>query len=219
MTLLLSIAAQAADNVFTMSSVAFDVTAALNNTKTSVSGPFNNINNYPAPNKYRLTTSLLLVVIAYDEYVEGNWSSNAFPKDAKLVFMDDKDNFTNSYFAVIDSSGKQLLDVSDLLSVTISTEDVLESGHINVATDLLSNYVTTSAADFVFDDTEAGGRFHFDLNGVGADKTNDKVKNHVRTRAESITIKPAIGFGAIGDRPAVLIGSVTLSGSETFYFN
>lgn len=74
-----------------------------------------------SPVKSTITTANLLKQLAADENFEGNWASNSFPSSAKLDF--------NGTGFEIDQGTNELLDVSDMLTWTVSGQNDITAGN------------------------------------------------------------------------------------------
>jgi len=208
-----------ADKVDKVSALAVTlaVTATVNNPNTTPAG---NVTTYPAPSTKKLATKDLLALLATDKYAERKYNSLAFPSGAKLVFMLDNDDLPKSYFIVTDSKGTNLVDVSDLLTATIHTDNLVTSGKTNVVTGLQTGIVRLGGAEIDFDDTGIGGETVFTLAGVAKSSINDSPgKSGVTySETETVTINPAIGTGEVNGNPAVVSGSITFTGTKVFSF-
>lgn len=191
--------------------VTFSATININNPDVTTSGT---VNIYPAPTKAKMVTTDLIQRMAVAEHTEGNWLSNSFPKGAKLVFMAAQDDFIDSYFIVTDSSGNELLSVSNLLTVMAFQGEIVTSGKMDYVTGRLTKYTRNSSAFFNYSDLGGGGTTFFDLSGVMTDVITDTTKRSVVSETEKATVTSVQGPGAVNLNAATFNASITFSGTN-----
>jgi hypothetical protein len=189
----------------------FAVTATVNNPDVSTNDM---VKTYPAPKRARLTTSTLLKLIAVAEFDETNWPSKSFPQGAKLVLMYDRDDLSGSYFAVTDSKGNPLLDVSDLLTIMVYEGTIVTNGKVNLSTGAQTKLTLHYYADLFFSDVGTGGGTFFNLSGVAADESSDKLKNAIISGTQTVTFPSAQGSGLVNGNPATFSASIKLNGKS-----
>ncbi len=206
---------RAADNTNTAPlTLTFSLTGAVNNPVATTNG----ITATYTPKKFTLTTSTLLKLIAADEFTNGSWASNSFPKSSKIVLMLDNNDY-QGHFVVADKTGTNVfLDISNIFTITIQTDRIVKSGKLNTTTGLWSGAVQNLGAELYFDDASTGGNTIFTLAGILKDSISDSVKSGVVTEKETVSLSPAIGLGYIGSGvdSAVFSGKATFSGSTKF---
>jgi hypothetical protein len=197
---------------FSALTVTFTATATVNNPKITKAG---NVTTYSAPSTVKLTNKTLLALLAAAEHAESNYSKTTFPSGAQIVFMCNNNDFSQSYFIVTDGKGKELVDVSDLLTAKIGNE-VVVSGKRNTHTGLLTNFLYQGAVDISYDDTGAGGSTYFDLAGIDQQNISDTVKGYNYSETQTHTVNPVLGAGEINGNAAVFSGSFSVGGTTVF---
>ncbi len=191
--------------------VTFSATMTINNPDVTTSGT---VNIYPAPTMAKMVTTDLIQRMAVAEHNEGNWLSNSFPKGAKLVFMAAQDDFSESYFIVTDSSGNELVKVSDLMTVMAFQGEIVTSGKMDYVTDRLTKYTRNYSVYFDYSDAGAGGTTFFDLSGVVTDVITDTTKKLAVSETEKITVTSAQGSGDVNFNAATFNASIMFSGTN-----
>lgn len=188
------------------------VRATVNNPDVTTNGV---VETYPTPKMSKLTTSTLLKLVAVAEFNETNWPSRSFPNGAKLVLMLNRDDLNGSYFIVTDSKGSLLLNVSNLLTLTVYQGTIVTAGKVNLSTGNQSKLTLKYYAYLFFSDVEAGGGTFFTLSGVVTDETNDSFKNAILSETQTATFASAEGSGLINGNAATLSASIKFSGKST----
>jgi hypothetical protein len=204
---------QAADNSAALT-LTFSLTGTVNNPVATTNG----VTATYKPTKLTLTTATLLKLIAADEFTNGSWASNSFPKSSKIVLMLNNTNYQGN-FVITDKTGTNvLLDISNIFTITIQTDRIVKSGKLNTTTGLWSGAVQNLGAELYFDDASTGGNTIFTLAGVLKDSISDTLKSGQVTEKETVTLSPAIGLGYIGSglNAAVFSGKATLAGTTKF---
>jgi hypothetical protein len=179
-----------------------------------------------APLKFSVTTKSLMAMLAQDEFSDGNYPSATFPSGAKLMFMADETDFSNSTFQVVDKEGLELVDVTDELRLEINVDGIpVTSGEINISTAVLTGKENLSyIAKLSFDNTGSntpGTLYGFYLQGIVEDVTSDTVpKNGSYTEKENSKMADGAGpgesVGAGKTSPMIISGSLSFSGTKVF---
>jgi hypothetical protein len=170
----------------------------------------------PTPAKYSLVTSGLLKMIAISEFNAGSWPSNSFPKNATLVFHDDKADFSSSWFTV-NLNGVTLLDVDNVLFATPYDKNYVYWGKYADATGLSTSGLSQQfLAYFTYNDVGLGGATSFSFGGLisASNKDTTKIGHYVETEKDELS--NGAGIGTIGGKNVILTGGFTLSGTNSF---
>jgi hypothetical protein len=167
-----------------------------------------------APTKISLTTATLLKQLALDEYSEQNWTASNFPANASLVF--------NGTGFEVDQGTNQLVDVSDILTWTVS-------GHNDVSTSSFSDangqgsppYAQTDyfLATVVYNGSNFTGALNFSVTGlatVTGKATNPNSRTGNFTQSASLSLQDGTGEGTITTNytPFVLTGFTISAGGS-----
>jgi len=159
---------------------------------------------YDQPVVRKLTTKDLLSQLARDKFAQTNYAANYFPAGYKL-------GVTGGAVVVVDNNNQFVVDVSDIVQFTRSTNGVLD-GRINDTTGLAAGAVTeTTFASLVFDDTAItnGGNLNYFVAGLDTLKIKDKTltgNNYQETTSDAV--KNAMGEGQTAGTPFVITGSL-----------
>jgi hypothetical protein len=167
--------------------------------------------------KISVNTKQILQWLALDEFAEGNFPSNSFPKGAQLVLI----NGNGSDFQVLDKNGNPLVDVNDLLSIDHGDRTVV-TAKISDVTGLYSPSASqTRLFDFSYDDggIDNGVHLRFDVEGQETITLSDSpVKAGAYTQSISVSVSPMVGDGTYQGIPFVITGSLSFSGKQTLGF-
>jgi hypothetical protein len=178
--------------------------------------------NTPAPTVYSFTAQNLLATLATDEFFNGRYANGSFPSGAELVFMLDADDFSQSYFEVVDKTGVPLLNVSDLIKLQIADANFVTSGSVGVIKKL-PNLSEAVIVKFTFDDTGAvspGDHNKLFFQGLlDLAATDSAVKNgaYIEKWAGKFANASGAGIdiGTIETQPVIVTASMTFAGSKT----
>jgi len=177
---------------------------------------------FPAPVRTPLTTLTLLPQLAADEFALGNYTNHSFPAGAHLALFYCSTNFSASHFAVIDSSGKVLVDVSDIMNIQVNGNKEVSSGKRTNATGLISGTTDAFLVRLNYDDTGAAGGsliFMFEalLEASGGD-TVLSTSTHTFRQNWSVRFVNGSGEGAVNGFDFVLHGTAWATGSGVFVY-
>jgi hypothetical protein len=205
LAIIISTASAWADR-FAALTVTFTATASIQASPTTSGGT----TTYPKPLKSKLSNKTLLPILAADEGV-------VFPSGAKLVLMRDLDDVSQSHFIVTDSKGNQLMDVSNLLTITIYDAEDVVSGKINNTTGLFTGLTQLGSVEIDFDDGGSNFLYFF---GNFSDTVTDTLSKSGTTFSEkdSASIGDAQAQGELSGVSTFASGSFTFAGTNIFPF-
>ncbi len=158
-------------------------------------------------------TQALLNLLAQDKQAQGQWGATVFPAGSKLM--------ASEGWLVVDRANNVLADVSDILSVSEGSNEIV-SGKQNNATQLASpSLKSMRVVTLTFDDTGivGGNGLSFYLHGLATKTVADTTPTSagVYTESQGIKITGAAGEGSWSDgTPFVCSGNVSTSGKQTF---
>jgi hypothetical protein len=159
-----------------------------------------------APRVLTYTAASLLKLLAVDENLKGRWPSNSFPQGASLVMA-------GNGFVVV-SGDHTLLDVSDLLSLSLGVTDIASGAH-NDATGLASHSEKQLAIiRITFDDTSVigGANFKFYLQGLLTQTVTDTTPvSGVYLESRTMKLTNGAGEGWLQNVPLVCTGTAASS--------
>ncbi len=166
---------------------------------------------YASPVIRQLSTKDLLNQLARDKFAQHAYNANFFPSGAQLAL-------TDGLFIVVDRNSQLIVDVSDILQLTYSTNFVL-NGRINDTTGLASSKITeTVVVQLAFDDTEitGGGNVSFTAQGLDTIITKDTavLVNGGIKETSSESVKNISGTGQTSGTPFTVSGSIHGDRSE-----
>jgi hypothetical protein len=192
----------------------FDITALAQNPTNTDNGITTTVDS---PLKTIITSTNVLNGLAQAEFNEGYYSTNKFPKGSKLIFMNDVNDLSQSYFIVENSKGQFLADVSDIIQYEATEDFIIVSGKFSDANGLRTNWEETYVGTLFYDDTEAGGVTQLQLKGLVQATANDGKLSTSNTYTETITAKTlaAAGGGTVNGDTVLLYGSISAKGSGT----
>jgi len=159
---------------------------------------------YGKPVVSKQNTKDLLALIGRAKYAQGQYPANTFPAGSKL-------GLTGGQFVVVNANDHLLVNASDILQFSRSTNSVLD-GRITDATGLADTQVTAlTFVTMTFDDTfiPGGNNLKFFLTGVDTLKIQDKVlagNNYHESASDSV--KNAAGEGRSAGTPLVISGTI-----------
>jgi hypothetical protein len=167
-----------------------------------------------APAKTAVTTATLLKQLATDEASAGNLSSATLPKGAVL-------NFNGSGFE-IDVGTNMLVDVSDIITWTVSGQNDISAGsYLDANGQGTPPYSQTDyyLVTVAYDDTSSTGALKFTVTGlatVTGKATNPNTKTGNYTQSGTVSLANGTGEGSNASGNFVLTGvTMTASGSAT----
>jgi hypothetical protein len=166
----------------------------------------------PAPSKSSITTKSLLANLAAAEFNAGNYVNSTFPAGSYVVYWNDLRGPDYSWFAVADSQGNYLCDVSDVLTWT-QLASAVENYSYNTNTGLYASDKQTYMGLLSYDDTGAGGYQNFQLTGLCTVTRADTA--NAKTRLVKIKISAALnlsGAGEVSGYSATASGTASASG-------
>lgn len=153
-----------------------------------------------------LNTRNLLNRLAMDKKMQGLYDANTFPDGAKL-------GITAGHFVVVRNNNELIVDVSDIVSVSGGTNDIV-SGATNNYTGLANPRTTElSLIRLNFDDTFiiGGSGLNFFVQGLNTTKTTDTqpgaTSGHY-TEQSTDHADNVVGEGASGGTPFVVTGNL-----------
>ena len=174
------------------------------------------VRTYDQPLTSRMNTKDLLNQLALDKYAESNYAKTFFPPGSKLAI-----NNTNGAFVVVNGNNELLVDVSDIMSFSSGTNDIL-SGRVSNTTGLARPKTTELIyASLNFDDTfilpgviipgpGSYGNLKFFVSGLDTVKTTDSTPGSAGNYRESTSdsFKNGAGEGQSGGAQCVVTGSI-----------
>ena len=171
---------------------------------------------YAKPATRTMNTKDLLNQLARDKYAQTNYPANFFPAGAKLAI-----NYTNGACVVVDHNDALLVDVSDILSFSSGTNDIM-SGHVSDATGLAHSDTTElTYTSLRFDDTfiRGGGNLSFFVGGVDVIETTDSTPGGSGNYHENTVdnVKNGAGEGQSNGTQFIVTGSI--QGSRSVNLN
>jgi hypothetical protein len=158
-----------------------------------------------------MTANSLLKQLAADEYASTNWSSNSFPNGAKLNFD------AASGFSVVDKSGKELVNVGNIVSWQAQGAVSLLSGNAD------SDAQTHQLMRFVYDTSAIGGICSFNVTALASLTARmtkpDASGNYLES--DSLLLQNGLGEGtnAQGRRMIITGFILTASGRQSLNTN
>jgi hypothetical protein len=185
--------------------VTLAVTLAEQNTSKLAGG----ITTTAAPLAVKLATADVLKFLALDEYAEGNWPSNSFPKTARLAVA--------GGHALVLNGTNFLLDASDILTLT-NFPPGITYGKLNATTGLASPTIASQqTAALSFDDTFISGGKHcqFYLAGVLTQTRTDTTPLRGKyTETQTLSLPSGAGDGSLSGVPFICTGSFSATVSS-----
>jgi hypothetical protein len=169
-----------------------------------------------APIKESVSTANLLKQLAEDEAFEGNLASATLPSGAVLNFNTSSGGFE------IDKGTNVIVDVSDILTWTVSGQNDITSGSYSTNGAGMAPYNQTDyyLVTLAYNDSSATGVLTFSLTGLATvvqKATNPNVRTGNYTQSYSISFQDGTGEGMNQNGPLVVTGAtLTASGSATF---
>lgn len=167
-----------------------------------------------SPKLLKLATTDILNMLAFDECKEGNWPSNSFAKNSKLVIAGGTPLVLNST--------NILLDVSDIMKLVIY-QPAISYGKKNNSTGLATPSLNQmQMASLTFDDTfiSGGKNFQFYLAGILTETTTDTTPLRGKyTETITWSLGTAAGDGAFLGVPFTCTGSFSATASNSKTLN
>lgn len=160
---------------------------------------------FDKPIMQTINTKNLLDRLALDKQAQQLYNSSSFPNGSKLALAAGK-------FVVVRGNNDFIVDVSDIITFTSGTNDIL-SGTTNNITGLADSKTTELVlVSLNFDDTfiTGGSNLHFFAQGIDTVKTQDSQpgNNGNYNERTSDNVKDAAGEGQSGGTPFVITGSI-----------
>lgn len=170
-----------------------------------------------APTKSSLSTGALLKLLAIDEYSEGNFETNFFPAGAKLDY--------NGNGFEVDDGTNELVDVSDILTLTVTGQNDINAGNYSDANGQgtppysETDYQIVSVA---YNDSSSTGTLSFSVSGLATfvgKATNPNARTGKYTQSGTFSLQDGTGEGSLVNSagttiPFVMTGfTITASGS------
>jgi hypothetical protein len=171
----------------------------------------------PTKSSSLISTASLLKDLAVDEFTEGNWETNKFPAAAKLDY--------NGTGFEVDEGTNELVDVSDIFSLTVTGQNDINAGSSLDANGLGMPPFTQTDYEIVtlaYDSSSGSTGLNFAVTGLGTftgKTTNPSVRTGAYTQSASFSLQDGTGEGSLMDSLGttvdfVLTGlTVTASGS------
>ncbi len=166
------------------------------------------------PNKQSVVTVNLLESLAKDENAEGNYPETKFPSTAALYYY-------GTGFEVLEGT-KVLVDVSDILTLTITGQNNITSGNYTDSKGPGTPPYTQTAyqiATLAYASTTGASGLGFTVTGLGefAQKAGTpNAKTGDFTQTDSVSLQDGTGEGTLDGVEFVITGfTVTASGSAT----
>jgi hypothetical protein len=174
------------------------------------------VRTYNAPATSRMNTKDLLNQLAVDKYAETNYAKTFFPAGSKLAI-----NSTNGAVVVVNGNNELIVDVSDIVSFSAGTNDIV-SGRVSNATGLAQPNTTELVyVSLNFDDTFISpgvvipgvgsyGNLKFFIVGLDTIKTSDSTPGASGNYRENTSdfVKSGAGEGEISGAQCVVTGSI-----------
>ena len=174
--------------------------------------------SFAKPVLQTINTKNLLDRLALDKQAQGLYSGNTFPGGSKLALAANQ-------FVVVSKNNEFIVDVSDIVSFSAGTNDIL-SGTVNNNTGLASSKTTElTLVTLKFDDTfitDTNGTvissdLSFSGKGLDTINTKDSTPNSAGKYNENTSdkISNAVGEGQSGGKPFVMTGTIQGSRNAT----
>jgi len=169
-----------------------------------------------APSKSPVSTAILLKQLCKDEFSEGNGSltSANVPTGAALYF--------NGTGFEIDKGTNQIVDVSDIITVSASGQNDISAGSFSDANGQGSPPFTQTDYQLytvTYDDSSSTGDLQFTVTGLGTvtgKATNPNAKSGKFTQSSSFSLTGGTGEGVSANGNFVVSGfTITASGSAS----
>jgi hypothetical protein len=184
-----------------LSAVIFEQGAIETNHGTTVTKPLS---------RSAMTTESLVEQLAADEYASTNWSSNSFPRGAKLNFAE------GSGFSIVDSGGQQLANVANILTWQAQGNVSLLSGNADKAAQTQHQVVK-----FVYDTSSFGGTASFNVTALASltARTTKPDASGNYLEIDSLVLQNGVGEGTNAQGRSMIITGFILTASGTQSLN